>query len=191
VKHFSGDHISTLVTAAVETPVSLDAMKEHLRVDGSDSDVLISSYMSAAVASLESETGMLLATQTWNEAFQYPTRDVYLGILPVQALASVKYFDTDNAEQTATLSDFVLYKSDDWAFVRSDNWPSTYDRPDAITMQLTAGFGSSVPENLQHAMRLIVGHWFQNREDVSEMSLKEIPRAASHLIGLSRVGWYG
>ena len=191
----AGDHITTLVTPAATYPVSLADMKEHLRVDGTDEDTLISAYIAACASSIGSngELGLALVTETWDEAFQTPSKDVYLTVLPALAITSVKYYDTDNVEQTALLSDFTLYKSDRWAFVRSDNWPQTFDRPDAITIRYTAGYGaaSDVPLEIGQAMKLIVAHWYQNREDASEVKLNEIPRAAAHLLGLRRVGWYG
>ncbi len=191
----SGDHIVSRVTAATGYPVSLADMKDHLRVDGADEDSLIESYISACAGMIgpEGELGFALLTETWSESFQSPNKDVYLRVLPVTGLVSVTYYDLDNAEQTASLPDFELYKSGDWAFVRSDNWPGTYDRPDAITVTYQAGFGAEpdVPDEIKQAIKLIVAHWYQNRESSSEKNLKEIPIAASHLLGLRRVGWYG
>lgn len=186
----TGDHILTLATAPAAVPVSLADLKEHLRVDGTYEDALIDGYAAAAVACLDDEIGRAIITQSWDEAFQNPSRDVYLSKLPVQSLTSVTYFDADNVEQTATLSDFTLYTSDEWAFVRSDNWPQTYDRPDAITVRYVAGTDQP-DERVVQAVKLIVGHWYEHRMDASEAKLTEIPRAASHLVNLMRGGWYG
>lgn len=184
--------IVTVATPPAAGPVSVSDMKAHLRVSHSDDDALITAYLAAAVASLDvnGELGRAIITQTITESLQYPTRDTYLSVLPAQALVSVKYYDTDNVEQTATLGEFALYKSDDWAFVRSDNWPSTYDRPDAVTITYTAG-QDAAPDDIQHAIKLIVGHWYEYRESVTEVTLAEMPRAVSHLIGLHRRRWYG
>lgn len=38
------------------------------------------------------------------------------------------------------------------------------------------------PARYNHAVKLLVGHWFQNREAVSELNLKSIPWGLSHLI---------
>ena len=47
-------------------------------------------------------------------------------------------------------------------------WPCTAPIPDAV--QITATIGSNnangVPQVAKHAIRLLVGHWFQNREGV-------------------------
>ena len=180
------------VTTPASDVVSLADMKSHLRVTHSLEDTLIEGYIAAAVASIgiDGELGIALGTQSIDEALKYPSRDTYLSISPAQALVAVKYFDADNVEQTADLADFEFYNGDDWAFVRSDNWPTTYDRPDAVTISYTAG-KADVPADIIHAVKMIVAHWYQNRADTSEDAVKEIPRAASHLLGLHRVGWYG
>ena len=186
-----GEHITKLVVGPASSPVSLDDMKEHLRVDANDENNLIQFYIDACAASLgpEGELGQAIIPETWDESFQSPPRDVYLTVLPARSIESVTYFDKDNVQQTAILSDFALYSSDRWSFVRSENWPGTFDRPDAITVRYEAGF-DSVPLEVAQAVKMIVAHWYQNREDTTEVNLKEIPRAASHLLGLRRIGWY-
>lgn len=185
-----GEHILTLAEASNASAVALSDVKDHLEVVETHRDALITHLIDVAAEVVEDELGRPVSLQTWNEALQYPGRDVYLQKLPAQSLVSITYYDTDNVEQTATLSEFTLYKSDDWAFVRCEDWPSTYDRPDAITIQYTAGHATT-PKKAEQAIRLIVGHWYENREDASELNLKDIPRSASSLIGLMRSGWYG
>lgn len=184
--------IVSVSTPPVALPVSLADMKAHLRVTSTAEDDTISAYLAAAVASLDvqGELGFAMELQTISEALQYPARDVVLSVPPAQELISVTYFDTDNAAQTADLADFAIYKSSDRSFVRSDNWPAAYDRPDAVTINYTAGH-SVVPSDLSHAIKLIVGHWYEHRADVSEQTLTEIPRAVQHLLGLHRRAWYG
>lgn len=183
--------IISVAVPSVSDPVSLEQIKAHLRVTSTADDGILTAYLGAAVASLDvgGELGAAISVQTIDESLQSTTRDVWLSVAPARDLVSVTYYDTDNALQTAPLRDFALYKSADKAFVRSDNWPATYDRPDAVAIRYTAGHDTA-PADLCHAIKLIVGHWYENRSDTSELTLKEIPRAASHLIGLHRRGWY-
>jgi len=192
MKYRAGEHILSRAVAPAASPVSLVDMKAHLRVTSSSEDDVIQAYIDAAVASLDAqgELGQAIIAQTWDESFSQATRDVALSIIPATALVSVTYYDTDNAQQTADLADFALYSGEFWAFVRSSNWPQVYDRPDAITIQYTAGM-ATVPAGLVHAIKLIVTHWYENRADVSEAKLADIPRGAAHLINMLRGGWYG
>ena len=50
---------------------------------------------------------------------------------------------------------------------------------------------NDVPENLRHAILLLVSHWFHNREAVGEKKLHEVPVGISSLVGLSKSGWVG
>jgi len=192
VNYRPGAHILTRAVAPASSPVSLSDVKEHLRVTSSSEDAVIQAYIDAAVESLdaEGELGRAIIEQTWDESFRTASRDIRLSILPPKALVSVKYYDRDNVQQTATLGDFTLFSGDGWAFVRSDDWPGAYDRPDAYTVRYTAGM-AYVPATLTHAIKLMVGNWYENRADASEAKLSEIPRAATHLLNLLRTGWYG
>lgn len=188
--HFPGSHMLALVTEPASYPVSLADMKDHLRVTHSLEDDLIAAYIASAVETAEEELNRPIVSQVWDESFQRPARDVYLSKVPAVSLTSVTYYDADNVQQTAELSDFILFGDDNYAFVRSDNWPTAYDRPDAITIRYSAGY-STPPKAVNQALRLIVGSWYENRVDAVEKSLREIPRAASHLLSLHRLGWYG
>ena len=47
-------------------------------------------------------------------------------------------------------------------------WPATYAASDAVRITATAGYANiqAVPEVAKHAIRLLVGHWYENREAV-------------------------
>ena len=189
-----GPHILTLVTGPIISPVSLATLKAHLRIDEATEDDILQMYLDAATAVAQEQLGKALISQTWNESVRYVNGRVDLTVNHVQSLSSITYYDSDNVQQTATLSDFDLVAGDDWAYVESDAWPSLYSRADAITFQYVAGFGSSpdsIPANIRQAILLLAGQYYANRENVSEAKLTELPQAFTALIGLSRTGWYG
>lgn len=45
----------------------------------------------------------------------------------------------------------------------------------------------SIPARVQQAMLLLVGHWYQNREGVSEANLKSVPMAVNALLDTLRI----
>lgn len=180
-------------------PVSLSEAKLHLRVDGADEDSLITGLIGAAVALVDGEgdLGRAMVTQTWAQWVQQAPGVVRLMMGPFQSLTSVEYYDSDNVLQTATLTDFEVRLSGDFVTVRPKSgfsWPQAYAREDAIKLTYVAGFGDSatdVPQTIRQAILLMVGHWYENRMAVSEVSLREVPMAFNSLIGVERVGWYG
>jgi len=48
---------------------------------------------------------------------------------------------------------------------------------------------SEIPEELISAMKLLVGHWYQNREAVAESSNGEVPMAVDMILDLHRDRW--
>jgi hypothetical protein len=88
-------------------------------------------------------------------------------------VTSVKYRDTDNAEQTLSSAAYLTDTGEAQGIVRlleDESWPDTYfDRPSAVVVRAVVGFGAtsaSVPENYIQAMQLLIGHWYANRESV-------------------------
>lgn len=187
----------TLVSGPAVAPVSLDEAKDHLRVEHFDDDTLIQRLVDTAIAYVDAR-GVLaraMISQTWAQTGYGWSGRVDLTLTPVQSLSAVKYFDTDNAEQTATLSDFRLIGGALNSYVEPvGSWPQTFDRPDALKLEYVAGYGdaaSDVPETIRNAILMLAGHWYENREAFSEMTPKSVPMGFEALIGVERGSWYG
>lgn len=184
--------------APVEAPITLAEAKMHLRVDGSDEDDYITALIAAAVSLLDGQgdLGRAMVTQTWQQWVGPSPASVRLLMGPFIALTAVDYYDTDSVLQSATLTDFEARLDGDFVRIHAKtgfSWPSTTSRNDAIRLTFTAGYGaaSAVPDGLKHAIKLIVGHWYANREAASEVTLKDIPIAVDAIVGNERVRWYG
>lgn len=181
------------------TPVSVSEAKLHLRVDNTVEDTLIEGLIGAAVAHLDGlgVLGRAIITQSWATWVGNAPGCVRLPVGPFQSLTSVEYYDTDNAFQTATLSDYETRLDGDFVIVQPKSgfsWPGAYSRQDAIKITYVAGYGDAgtdVPQSIRQAILLLVGHWYENRMAVSEAKMSEVPLAVDALIGIERVGWYG
>jgi len=187
------------ISEPVVTPIGLDEVKAQLRITDDDDDLYLTALLGAAVSYLDGHgaLGRSMISQGWAQRMQYPNGRVPLRMSPVTALTAVKYFDTDNAPQTATLADYRLFAGKEWAYVEpivGSAWPTAFDSPDAVTLEFTAGFGSTpddVPADLRHALLLLISHWYQNREASTEATVKEIPMGFDMLLSAHRVSWYG
>jgi uncharacterized phiE125 gp8 family phage protein len=61
----------------------------------------------------------------------------------------------------------------------------------AVAVRFVAGYGAAataVPENLRHAMKLLIGHWFLHRESVTPETMTELPHAVEALLEPFRQG---
>ena len=184
------------VTGAPTSLVTLTEAKDHLEIDHSDKDTFITSLVAAASQMIDGYDGMVgktvgEQTVTYSLADTPPVH-IDLPVFPVKSLTSVSYFDTDGNSQTIDVASFRLVGNEDYAFletVEGFQWPTTFDRHDAITFTLLCGF-DTVPQALKHACLMLVAHWFENREDVLVGSIsKSIEMAVESLVNRYRKGW--
>lgn len=181
-------------------PVSLDAAKRHLRVDFESEDVLIRSMIETAKEYVETRTGRTLITTTYAlKRDCFPQRGKYLALKfpPLQSIIDVTYFDADNVSQTLAAAKYRLlvdeYCESGLELDAKEEWPATYDREDAVTVNFIAGYGADdvlVPAIAKHAILLLVGHWYENREAVLVGTVsKELELTIDTLLGALGHGW--
>lgn len=190
-------YLLELVSGPAVPLVSTADAKLHCRIDHADEDALISALALAAGKTVQEQVGKALVTQSWKITLASiaGTQRLWLPVFPVQSITSIAYFDADNTGQTATLSDFGLHGDEDHAWIEpktGKTWPALYPRPDALAVTFVAGFGaaaSDVPDHLILATRMLIAHWYENREAAAG-PLAEIPLGVQQLTGLSRKGWF-
>ena len=158
---------------AVE-PISLSEAKNHLRIDGSDEDTYLATIITAARRYCEQYCNRAFITQTW---IQYPTKfsnGMKLSINPVQSVSSITYYDVDGNSQTLNSSQYQVDLSDDICRVYEAvnvDFPDTQDEKiNPITITYISGYGDAstdVPMDILHAIKLMISHFFQNREMIN------------------------
>lgn len=188
------------VIAPTVSAVSLAECKTDLRISGSEHDAEIVRLINDAIDYCEGPNGVIglpFLTQTWEMTARKFEAKCLLPLAPVQSLASITYYDTDNAQQTYDVSNYILYGDDSYARIETldtATLPSTYDRPDAVKIRFVVGFGDtaeSVPASVRRAIRVLVSHWFDNPGAAASVDLKPIPRAFDSLAALHGRGNFG
>lgn len=184
-----------LVTAPAAPPVTLQEVKQHLRlVAGAETytteDGILQIYLDAAIAYLDGYSGVLgrcLVTQTWRQDFDAWSRCPRLPLLAA-AISSVKYRKEDGTLSTVATADYSLKADDLGSYVRfADDYSFSADLAEsqAILIEFTAGFGAAtdVPAALKAAILLLVAHWYVNRETVVTGTIATaLPMAVDALI---------
>ncbi|MDX1489730.1 MAG: head-tail connector protein [Pseudohongiellaceae bacterium] len=190
------DYLLALSAAADSYPVTSDQVKADLKIEHSAEDELISDLISAATEYVSEVIGKKLITQTWALSLNGAIGRVDLPIFPVQSIASITYYDTDDESQSLTTGNFYLYSGEDWAYIEPKSgvqWPAMFNRLDALTITFVAGFGAAdaVPPTIARAIRLLVAHWYRNRSPVTDKAATEIPLSVDSLLSTQRKGWAG
>lgn len=182
-----------IVTAPVESPVSLEMVKAHLRIDHSDEDMTLQIYVDAATEFLAGPHGILgkaLVTQTWRQSYAVFTDPLLLPEFPapIQSIEGVGYYDTGNLTQTLdpAVYSFVsdIFLGPHIVLNAGQAWPATYARSDAVGVRIIAGYGdpASVPRPIVQAILLLAGEFYCNREVTSERRYTELPYAVRILL---------
>lgn len=176
-----------------DTPISLAEAKAHLSVFHTDEDALIASLIDAATSFVEGPNGIgvALLDQTWRLSLDgFPTGPMTIPLGPVKAITSITYRDGAGVFQTV---DPDLYDTDlDASPCRiwrapSASWPSLTLRPGSVKVTFTAGSGidpEEVPAAIRHAIKLLIGHFYEHRGDTNE----EIPGGVHALLSRYRAG---
>ena len=161
-----------VITPASTYPVSLTEAKSHLKVDTTADDTYITSIIKAATQLSEEYTNRFfidtVIDQTCSDFAQLQT----LFKSKVNAVAHVKYYDSDNSLQTlsATIYDTQLqYEPSQIQLADDKSFPEITKRNDAVVARYTVGYGSAasdVPEIIKQAILLTIGNFYQNRNSV-------------------------
>jgi uncharacterized phiE125 gp8 family phage protein len=182
-----------VITAVATEPVTLTQAKLHLKVDDTADNDLITALITMAREMAEHYTSTALAPQTLELALDdFPhdgTHDaIRLPRGPATSITSVKYTDTDGAEQTITGTAYALSlygKATDLAPTYGNEWPSTQDVPDAVRVRYVAG-PTTAPKAAYAAMLILIAHLYEQRGGEDARTAAEMPTAARALLDTIR-----
>lgn len=188
----------TRTVEPTEEPITLAEAKAHLRVDDTTEDTYISALITAARAHAESLTERQFITATYVLRLdEFPVRCTDIIRVPrpnLLTVTSITYVDQNGDTQTLSST---LYQVDIASLpgrimpAYGQLWPTTRCQLNAVAVTFTAGYGAAaaVPVPIKHAVKLLVSHWFENREPVVVGTItSEVPTTVKALLGPYRVG---
>lgn len=135
----------TLVTAAADYPATLAEARAWCRIETTvtDHDARLTLLLAGCTREIEVYLGRALVSQVWEGSTGAFSDEIELAPGPVLSIGHVKYYDADNAQQTASSALYMLDMTRDpqrLALADGQSWPETFDRPDAVTVRFTAGY---------------------------------------------------
>ena len=168
-KNEEGKSVYQVTTKPVNNPFTLDEVKDWLKVDVTDDDLLISGLVTAATELVERQMGEAYMTQTIKAVFRNWCME--LPLANVQSITSVKYYDTQNTLQTWSSSNYFVDTIDKPHKVErlsTVSFPSLYRREYPVEVIYVAGYGdntNNVPYLKKLPILVKVAEWYDNRAD--------------------------
>lgn len=183
----------TIVTAAASYPVLLSDAKEHIRVSITDDDLRIDGMIGAATRHCEQIARKSFVTQTLAVTLDdWPNElGFYLKRPPIASVTSITYTDEDGDSDTVSSDDYIVDTANGRiALKAASTWPNvTLQRIAGVVIQYVAGYGdrNDVPDEVKQAILLVVGDWYENRENMLVgVTSKTIDYSVRDLLGVDR-----
>jgi len=183
-----------LIIPPTTEPITLQEAKNHLRVDGTDDDVLIQSLITTAREYCEAFQNRAYITQTWEMTLDsFPQMPLKLPRPPLQSVSSIKYIDQNGVETLFDAANYIVDTDSEpgrITLVPGIFWPSVILKPiGGVKIRFVAGYGDAtkVPMMVKQAILLLIGHWYENREATAERLPREIEFAVHALLWPDRV----
>lgn len=185
------------VTPPATAPVTLDEVKDQLRLDGTAEDSLLQRYIDAATGAIEGPygIGVLMESQEWNFYMDAFPSVIRIPLYPVISVDEITYVDESGTEQTLDASNYRVDTVSNPARINAADgyaWPPTLSRePNAVKVKFTGGY-DTVPEPLRAAVILWVAHMYEIRQPVVVgTTTDEVPYAIEEILGRYRVPGIG
>lgn len=194
--------------APTTRPITTADAKRQLNVSHSNDDTFIDDCIDAATAYVEEETQKaliiqtrVLKMQTFSDPRYVHGRIIFLPRAPLVTASTtgltIAYVDSPGSTQSLASTEYRGSTGDIPGRIAeeySKTWPDTRNVQDDVTITYQCGFGStqsSVPANLRHAVRLLTGHFYRNREATAETMSRDLSLGVDALLNEHRAATYG
>jgi len=189
--------IAATAVATVTTAVTDADIRTHLHIDAGDASALVNTYINTAEDYCEKFQNRAYIEQIWYLYLDEFPRASFIAIPlpPLMSVSSVTYYGTGGTANT--MASGTTYIVDTYSepgrlsLAYGESWPSIDMRPvNGVRVKFTAGYGSaatSVPTFVKQAIKLLVGHWYEHREDTDIKLLENIPAGADSLLMFERI----
>jgi len=180
-----------LVTPPTLKPISVAALKTHLRIDHADEDEYLAALIDVATQFVEERAWRALLTQTREVALdEWPVeREIELPFAPIQSVISVKYITPQGAVVVVAPENVVLNavcEPGKLVLQRGASWPSAeLAATGGVRVQYVCGWDAAdkIPPALVHAVRIMCGHLYENREvAITGTIITQVPEGINALI---------
>jgi len=190
--------VKIVVTSAPATePITAAELKTSLRIDASDEDTFLGTLIAAAREIVEDMTARRMITRSEKLLLDsWPEGDtIIIPVAPVTAVGAIVTKDEDDVSTAFASSNYIVDTSGPVAKIvlkSGSSWPTlgTDAKPvNAIEIPFTSGYASAgaVPAKMKLAVKLLAGHYYENRENSTPLNIHDIPMGIRAILTPLRV----
>lgn len=175
----------SLIEPPEEEPVGLADLKLHLRLDGDAENEALAGFIRAARRAVEARGGLSLVEQKWRLVFDRPpARPFALPRSPLVRVDAVEWRGGDGAWRALEGDLYTVDAGPPARLGASGPWPAA----PAFRVDFVVGWPSAgaVPEELRLAVRMLAGHFYENREGAAAERIFAVPLAVDALVAPHR-----
>ena len=165
-----------LKTAPIFEPVTLAQLKRNLHIDDQEDgdtaqDTYLQEILDSTIDGVQEDIGRQLARATYTMYLDnLPAADTDLNITlgPVNAITSVKYYNSSNVLTTMAPADYQLDNIEMTGRLRFFNTYGVYpDRINSVEIEFTNGYtnAAAIPKDLVDAILLLATERYLNPEN--------------------------
>lgn len=193
-----------IVEAPDVEPVTLDEAKRHCRIesDFTEDDDLVGAYIAAATSWAEGYCNRYFVLRLVELSLDsFPCGPLELPGGQVQSVVSVKYRDTDGAEQTWDPAEYDTDLPGVPARLTPGygySWPAIRQVIGGIRVRYMAGYAetgespsdyrANIPRAIRQAVLMLIGSWYEHRESVVVgQTPAEVPHGVESLLWPHRI----
>lgn len=179
----------SLIVPPAEEPITVADLRAHLRLDDDADEGALPGFIAAARRAVEARGGLALIAQVWRLEFdRAPARELVLPRSPVSAILSVETIGADGGAQAIAPELYETVAGPVGRVLARAPWPRLGRELAAYRIEFAAGWANAAaaPEELKLAVRMLAGHFFENREGAAAERIFAVPQAVDALIGPHR-----
>ena len=182
---------SVLKTSNQE-PLDIEYVKAHLNAlpnDSDEDDLIIEPLITSAREYCENITGRAFIPQTIRAYPDVSEQVILLPRPPITKIDSITLYHDGNTSETLSADSDYSCDPDNGLLVFHVNLSGLRDF-NPIVVEYEAGY-AKLPQLLQEAMRLLIGHWYANRESVQTGSTTavELPQTTLAILRQYKQRW--
>jgi uncharacterized phiE125 gp8 family phage protein len=186
-------YIRAVATVTVASSFSVSIVKDALvNVE----DTLLTNLITVARETCENITNRALATQTLELSLdEFPIGNIRLPRPPLVSVTSIYYKDSDGTDTEWANTNYIVditKEPGEVVLTYGNTYPVFTEYPTgAVKIIYVAGYTTDCPKSIKQAMLLLIGHLYENREEVIAGGfrevLKNIPMGAESLLQSYRI----